>query len=364
MSRSSSPVASEKRQPPSSSRRKFTSTQMLAALGALELLFEDSLIGCPRCRNASDGPYTPKPGRVRVFEDGGLKCRKCGFWAGSPYWLLTSEGVSASQAHSILEDTARYVGSFQVNSVARPDTVSDPDVYEALVSYASISEAVRFYARFGISERVVRNSGAAMLTERPEVVQQRLVDEFSEDRVRRSGLISSRDTLLCNRQYPVIEPHHSPTGRVVGLQFRASPATERRIRAHKEGKSPYVAKFLSPVGPPEGSRPGFGLHLVADLPAGTRVAITEGFKDMLASATFGVPAIGLPGAGCDVTPEALELLRNKVAVVCFDSDAAGAAGADQVVATLVKAGVETQRCLLPEGADITDVLSAHRSSTR
>lgn len=257
----------------------------------------------------------------------------------------------------------------------------DPEVYAAVVALAGAdgrAAAAEYYGKWFIHPGAVQESGAVMVTDMP-ALQKELTSRFGIQRLRDCGLVTEdrkgRDYWLLNDEYPVIEPHWTPKGNLVGMQFRPSYAQLERVRAHlrwvaaKEAgdtsvpEAKYVPKFLSLAGVnPEESLVGCGLHRLAQLPPGTTVVIVEGFKDLLAARTMGQEAYGMPGTSAKIPDRVLNLLRRFRVIVALDGDEAGRAGRDKIIEYLHEAGITAAPASMPEGMDVADILAAKQAA--
>jgi hypothetical protein len=327
---------------------------------------------CPECGTA-------KKGKVALRNDKGYwKCHKCDAW-GSPIKLLESHGYTFPDA------VAALLGRPVSNTVRLPDklvlpvasnafrSTVDHEVYAAIHKAGTFTGAARYYATWHISPAAVRAAGAVRI-EDAKATQRQLTDRFGRARLVAAGVIKPAeetdggvDVWLFNDQYPVVEPHRLPDGRIAGMQFRPNETQLARIDAHKRGEGKYVPKFLSLRGAGPDGLIGCGLDLLAgdslDTPAAKVVYLVEGFKDLLAVLTMGGNAYALPGAAANIPPVALDVLRRHRLVVALDADDAGDAGAKRVVALLGDAGISdvTVKTDLPAGMDACDVLVARHA---
>lgn len=267
-------------------------------------------------------------------------------------------------------------------SESKTSTV-DSEVYQALLTYSlkegGFEAAAAHYGRWAISSDAVRKARIVMLTA-PAKVQRLMLRDFGRERLLKAGLITEsmtgRVNWMVNRQYPVIEPHISPDGKIVGLQFRASEEQEKKIAAHKkysadveagkaseDDKVKFVPKFLSLAGvSPEKSLVGGGLDVAAGLPAGSKVLLVEGIKDMMAAWTMGHNAVALPGVSAKLSPALLQTIRPLHKIIALDGDDAGQEAVKTVGHLLQEDGqTNVSRMVLPEGQDVTDVLMSRQN---
>lgn len=285
------------------------------------------------------------------------------------------------------------------------EAVLDTEVYSAVLAAGSVEAAQEYYGRWHIAPDVVEGMGAVMITDVDGVLDS-LIDLFGIERLVNCGLFKDRSAAgkdpwpMLNRDYPVVEPHLTPSGRPLALQFRPSYRQERKIAAHKASrrkidaalaadgwtpeklaeldsakvseleaatgvpKANYVPKFLSLVGAQKGLV-GCNLPQVADSPNGVVVYVVEGFKDGAAGRTMGAVTYAMPGVGAMPPPKVCEFFRKKDAtlVLSLDGDDAGAAGQERLEEYLASQGVSFRHrsTPLPDGMDVTDVLVARHA---
>ena len=321
---------------------------------------------CPECGRSGRG-------KVRIFpEVGAWHCFSsnwCNSGNGRAIDLLVNDGWPFADAVAALLGrphghtvTAKKLSVVDAGGFA---AAVDSDVYERVISLGSEEAAIEFYARWHISADAVRELGTSMIVDIKKM-KATLLNEFSLDRLAQCGLVrpsdeSRREYWTVNEHYPVLEPHRSPDGRVVGLQARASVQREARYRKHLDyskarraaeeagetfrapnADERYVGKFSSLRGGQPGLHlVGAGLPRLATLPVGSTVFIVEGVKDLLAMRSLkgGFEAYALPGVGVTPPPEAMNLLRKFNLRIAFDADAGGDVGAKKLAEHLARAGV-------------------------
>jgi hypothetical protein len=370
--------------------------------------------------HGANGPVCPfcgqdKKGKVKLHDDG-WKCftdqRHDPRANGSLYCdsidLLRDAGYSFRDAVSILLD--RPVGDTSLakraSTAADPSTlrtaefraVVDSEVYAAIMlsPYVSLEAAQAFYGTWHIAEKAVEEAGARYITD-ADALHAALTEQFGIERLVLAGVIAPKDPdlpaeggyFLLNKNYPVLEPHVSPLGVVVGMQFRASPLVAKRIKAYPALKDSYDAqlaawvdsgkdaahfaqkppryepKFLSLRGAGPDSLVGCGLYRISRLSSPTQIYVVEGFKDLLATRTMGREAYAIPGVSGLPPQRVMEYLKKKKHVlrVCMDADDAGRAGAQAMLALAKTHGISADiKEGIPEGMDVTDVLVQRRAA--
>jgi hypothetical protein len=344
---------------PAPLRRRFSDDdktrarhEVARAFSLAGLVTPDGRPICPSCGASERGKF-------KLFPDG-WRCHKEGK-SGDAIGLLTGAGWAFPAAMSALlgecDGTGGPTATAPLPRVeAAFHAVSDVVVYRTLVASGDGRAAGDFYARFGIDTGVVVDAGFVRLTH-PEETARYLERRFGVERLSACGLYTDMGRPLFGWRYPVIEPHHSPDGTVVGIQLRGGEQVEADVAAHKRGEGSYTPKTLSLRGAGTAHQLGIGLARLAGLRPGTVVRIVEGGKDLLAARTLGWEAYALPGAGTVPPPVALEVLARHKVQVAFDGDDAGAAGADSLSERLAASGLHVVRVKLPRGLDVTDMLS-------
>jgi hypothetical protein len=370
--------------------------------------------------HGQNGPVCPscgqdKKGKVKLHDDG-WKCftdqRHEPRASGSLYCdsidLLRDAGYSFRDAINVLLD--RPVGDTSLakraHSAPDPSTlrtpefraVVDSEVYASVMlsPHVSLEAAQSFYGTWHISEKAVEEAGARYITD-ADALHAQLTEQFGIERLVLAGIIAPKDPdkpteggyFLLNKNYPVIEPHVSPLGVVVGMQFRASHLVAKRIKAYPSAKDSYETalaawvesgkdaarfpqkapryepKFLSLRGAGPDSWVGCGLYRIGRLSSPTQIYVVEGFKDLLATRTMGREAYAIPGVSGQPPQRVMEYLKKKKHVlrICMDADDAGRSGAQTMLA-LAKAHeipVDIKEGI-PEGMDVTDVLVQRRAN--
>lgn len=264
---------------------------------------------------------------------------------------------------------------------SRPSSVVDPEVYGAILEFAGEEgrkAACEYYGRWFINPDAVLESRAATVLD-TTAMEKALIARFGMERLHACGLVvktqkTGKDYFLLNRDYPVVEPHITPAGHVVGMQFRPSDEQLKKIDAHKAWtaakergdtsvpEAKYVPKFMSLSGvDADKSLLGFGLQRLWQAPPGTIFRIVEGFKDYLAARTMGHEAFGIPGTSATLSEPVLQLLRKHRIFVALDGDPAGVEAQQKWVADLREKGVKARPLPMPEGMDVADILIARHT---
>lgn len=366
--------------------------QMARALSLEGLVTEDGRAVCPECGEAARG-------KTKVFADGAFHCYKGGHHVHNAIDLLVGRGWKFIDAVRVLNGNDAAIpeelrGRTKRTVAIAPTFNAHPDieVYEAVLAAGDVDAACEFYGRWYISEEVVRESRAVVITN-PAALARDLVANFPPERLVACGLASEEGKLYITNHYPVIEPHLLPKegSPCTAMQFRGSEATERRVaehKAYKEAKKAaqeagrtyrgpkvdYVPKFLSLRGARLEARCGFGLPRLGELaeaadaarargetPRPKKVYIVEGFKDLLAARTLGVEAYGLAGAGLLPVRAVCQIIsRVGVAAVSLDGDEEGENGRARLMEHFSAHGVTAEVKLPPPGMDMCDVLVAKR----
>lgn len=260
-------------------------------------------------------------------------------------------------------------------SDARPTSVVDPEVYAEVLEFSGSEgrkAAADYYGFWHIAPEAVAESRASRVLDCKKL-EQHLVSTFGMDRLKNCGLVvetkSKKDYFLLNSDYPVIEPHLSPAGKVLGMQFRPSERQREKIEAHNRyaaakergdhtvPEAKYVPKFLSLSGiDPQGSLVGFGLPRLWYLQPGSYVRIVEGFKDYLAARTLGHDAYAMAGTSAARSDRVLEVLKRFRVLVAMDGDEAGRAAQEDLVDYYRDHGVHAAPMPMPDGMDVADIL--------
>lgn len=355
---------------------------------------------CPACAR-------PEPKKTKIFDDGGLKCHKCGFGAADAFGALYKVGgYSFGEAKAILmgrdpKTGGRTVDLEKLRTVPEldpePETVVDSEVLAATKAHGNLRAGQLFWGRFHISPDIVRWFGSVRITKPYRELVKALVSDFGEDRLVAAGIAKQTERGLWTifgpprgghnlpPEYPVLQFYLNPeTGQPVGLEVRGSERVESRVRAHEEWKKreqaweasgrqgpgpgkkvDWVRKTTNLIGNAPGSRPGFGLWHVAQLSGERVVWLVEGHKDCLAAWSMGQPAIGLAGVSAEISDDLISSLRGHRAKIAFDADEAGEAGAVHLRETLLRHEITVieKPLVLPPGKDITDLLVARHQES-
>lgn len=367
--------------------RELAKTKIAEAF-ALAGFVEGSDFVCPTCRKVHKSRGTMK---VRPT---GWYCYSAGEGGDSISLLQEHLGMSFPEAvNTLLGRQANTDGGeprkpkrkIRLPSLepARATSIVDPEVYLAALTFSGEEgrkAAAEYYGQWHIAPGPVRESGAVLVPNMP-ALHAAMVERFGMDRLKKCGLVTTtrkgRDFWLLNDEYPVIEPHWTPSGKLVGMQFRPSYAQLEKVKAHARWaaakasgdttsvpEAKYVPKFLSLAGVnPEESLIGCGLYRLARLPEGSTVVIVEGFKDLLAARTMGQEAYGIPGTASALPDRVLALLRRHNVLVALDGDEAGRAAVEKLLERLHEAGIRAQAALMPDGMDVADIL-ARKAATR
>lgn len=353
---------------------------------------------CPQCAR-------PEPKKTKIFDDGGVKCHKCGFGAADAYGILYKVGgFTFHEATDILEGKdpktkERKIDPERLRQAPElepePETVVDSEVLAAIKQHGSLRAGQIFWGRFHIDPAIVRWFGSVRIVKPYRQLVAALVSDFGEERLINAGIAKQTEKGLWTvfgppreggdlpPDYPILQYYLNPeTGQPVGLEVRGSERVEARVRAHeewkkrekawlesgKQGPGPgkkvhWVRKTTNLIGNAPGSRPGFGLWHVAQLTGERVIWLVEGHKDCLAAWSMGQPAIGLAGVSAEVSDALIEVLRGHRAKIAFDADEAGEAGADNLRQTLLRHEISVldEPLKLPQGMDITDwLVSRHQ----
>lgn len=366
-------------------------------------LHRDATLVCPECG-------ADKPKKVlfkRSAKSGQLywKCYPCGAHSDAiellkkhqqmdfPTAVNTLLGRTNAPAVTVVIPAEDVVQTFEA--------VVDVEIYDAIVEAGSVEAAQKYWATWHINPDVVADSGSRMITD-AKALHQMLVNRFGMERLIQAGVVTVTDGntpyFLVNDDYPVIEVHESPTGHVVGMQFRPSPRQRVKVEAHKAWKrrwsraatpgqsandawsaayaldpanagekAPYVTPFLSLKGAGPDSLVGCGTLRLHTLPKGKTVFVVEGFKDLLAARSMGVEAYAIPGTGNMPPVKVCTLLRRHKVMITLDGDAAGEKGRAALLAYFQANGVNA--IVKPDiraGMDVADILVerfAHKGCT-
>lgn len=322
------------------------------------------------------------------------KCQKCKA-RGDAIELLQRTGMNFPDAIRALMSPDAQPKAVVLKVAPSFAATVDNEVYRRVVTSGSLDRAVEYYATWHISPDAVRQAGGRYLEDAAKL-QHDLLAEFGKQRLIACGVMTvgedGRDYFLFNDNYPMVEPHLDPSGRVVGMQFRPSFARRDLVKAHKEFKRKwsgvvdpatglalepsqawekaaaenpdaagprvrYVTPFLSLKGAGPSSLVGCGLHTLSKAQPGQTVYVVEGFKDLLAASTMGAYAYAIPGTGVMPPDEACEVLKRHRVLVTLDGDEAGAKGRAAVLEHLLGKGIQASaKEDMPLGMDVTDLL--------
>lgn len=333
---------------------------------------------CPACQRVHS-----KKGTLSIRDRGTWKCFSSDFGGDSISLIQETFGYTFPQAVNALlgrpvdgeEPPKPKVRDLPPIQESRPTSEVDPEVYGAVLAFAGEegrAAAADYYGFWHISPEAVHESGAAMILD-TRAMEKALIDRFGMERLHNCGLVvktqKGKDYFLLNRDYPVIEPHITPAGRVVGMQFRPSVEQRKKVEAHKRWTAAkergdtsvpevkYVPKFMSLSGiDANESLVGFGLRRLWDAPPGTIFRVVEGFKDYLAARTMGHEAFGVPGTSAVLSDNVIQLLKRHRIAVAFDGDDAGTAARKKWVDDLRGHGVAARPLPMPPGHDVADIL--------
>jgi len=371
--------------------------EILRAFALLGLVSKEGTLVCPVC-----GTSKRKKVEVKTSTSSGKHywtCHKCPeSWGGSAIDLLKEHGgrTFVQAIEELLGISESGKGKLTLPKIEISDAFAatvDVEVYDAVRDAGSVEKAQQYYARWHISPESVREAGSTLI-EDPDALQKKLIETFGLPRLFACGLVTEdknkNPVFLFNRDYPVVEVHQAPSGHVVGMQFRPSPARMQLVQAHKawkkrwsgltdaDGKeieadeawrkayekdqtvgrkAGYVTPFLSLKGGTPDHLVGCGLKRLIEIPRQSTVYIVEGFKDLLAARTIGVEAYAIPGTGVMPPERSIEILKLHQIIVMLDGDAAGAAGRDHLVSYLVDRGVNAKPIdEIRENMDVADIL--------
>ena len=361
-------------------------------------LITDGRISCPNCGNN-------KKGKIKV---------KSSANSGDPYWhcfpcdahgdaieLLTKymnisfiDAVNILLDRDVIEGLNTVTPDYKINIEPAFQAIVDFEVYNNLIMKGSQKLAYEYYSQWHISPQAVKEAGSVVI-EDAKVAQNFLLNKFGRERLLKSGILTvdknGADFFLFSEDYNVIEPHLSPEGDVVGMQFRPSPKQSKKVQAHKKWKKrwsnqflpngellepseawelaykknkdlageriPYVTPFLSLKGATDKSLVGCGLWRISKLQNKSKIYIVEGFKDLLAARTLGVEAYAIPGVGVMPPKLALDQLKNHQIIVMLDGDKAGERGRESLMSYFkdhkINALISPN---IREGMDVADIL--------
>lgn len=369
--------------PRSAGRRQiFTDSEIEEAKTNIQLAFSlaglvaGSHLVCPSCGKTG-------PNRVKLYADGGWHCFSsnwCHSSGNRAVAVLTDSGWGFRDAVSALLGRRH---SKPRNAPERPKPVDvavssfkaavDTEVYEALWEMSDADAAAEYYGRWHVSSEAVAEARCAVVPDFADA-SAKLLSRFGRDRLVSCGLLSPgepprKDYWVVNQDYPVLEPHLSADGRIVGLQARPSYERARLVAAHKayvrerneaeasgrEMRDPtYAEKYRPPFSSLRGGTAdhlvGIGVPRLAALDHGSAVYLAEGAKDAMAGWTMGIDAYGVPGASVRIPRSVLAVLRRMDVRVAFDGDSGGDEGAERLLGQLAAAGIVPLR-IEPAGVE-------------
>lgn len=333
---------------------------------------------CPACQRVHS-----KKGTLSVRDRGTWKCFSSDNGGDAISLVQETFGYTFPQAVNALlgrpvdgaEPPKPKVRNLPPVEEARPTSEIDSEVYSAVLQFSGqdgVEAAAQYYGYWHISPEAVYESGACMVLD-TRALEAALTERFGMERLHKCGLVvktpKGKDYFLVNRDYPVIEPHITPAGRVVGMQFRPSEKQREKVEAHKKWaaakergdtsvpEAKYVPKFMSLSGiDADESLVGFGLRRLWEAPPATVFRVVEGFKDYLAARTMGHEAFGIPGTSAVLSDNVVNLLKRHRIAVALDGDEAGEAARERWVALLREKGVATRPLPMPPGYDVADIL--------
>jgi len=279
-------------------------------------LIEGSELVCPTCHTSSR-----KKVQIKSSKGGGTywKCHKCPeAWGSSAIELVMAYGPVSRFPDAVgllLGEEIKGPDGKPLKRTTRPAiTVTqsftatvDWTLYDQLVDAGSLEAAQAYYSQWHIAPEAVAEAGSTMLLD-AKAVQTALTVEHGMQVLKDAGLVTidknGNDVFLFSDDYPVIEPHRTPSGHVVGLQFRPSVERMVKVQAHKTWKrawsgqtnadgteiepteawrrayendetvgrkAPYVTPFLSLRGAGTDHLVGCGLPRLVSIPQGSTV---------------------------------------------------------------------------------------------
>jgi len=375
--------------------KKQASSQILLSFSILSLVNDNGIV-CPEC-----GTDNQKKILIKTSSQTGnqyWKCYKCSA-TGDAIELLTKYGnYSFQEAIKTLlgkSESKTPIKKVKVVQI-QPAFIAkvDVEIYNDILSCGSIEGSIEYYGQWHIDPSSVLEAGSTTIVEIKKT-HEYLLKKYGRDRLFDAGVImldkNGNDFFLFNNEYNVIEPHRTPSGDVVGLQFRPSFNHLQKVSAHKSwkrkwsnisdddgsildpsdawervnsvsaeasgSKVPYVAPFLSLKGATTDSLIGCGLYRVASLKTGSKVYIVEGFKDLLAARTMGIEAYAIPGTGVMPPDKVCTILSKYEVLVLLDGDKAGDKGRENLISYLTTKGVDAKLApKLKNNYDVTDYL--------
>jgi len=359
-------------------------------------LIVDGKAICPLCGENRKGKFVLKEDNTNPY----WKCYHCSNY-GDVFKAMESMGIKFSDALNILlgksstfDITALEIKIANIEIKETFTAKVDFEVYDYILSKGDLATAQEYYGQWHISPAVVEMQKARYLLE-PMKLENELLVKFSRERLLEAGVLmldkNNKDMFLFSTNYPVIEPHLSPNGHVVGMQFRPSFKQLLKVSNHKKFKKiwgslvdadgnkidakdawkkaylenadlageyvPYVPPFMSIRGAGPDSLVGCGLSEIKKLDPGSKIYIVEGFKDLLASNTMSTNAYAIPGTGVMPSKKVCNLLKNFKVIIMLDGDEAGSKGRSNLKSHLIENGVEASVLKnIRENMDVADLL--------
>ncbi len=167
---------------------------------------------------------------------------------------------------------------------------------------------------------------------------------FSQDELRRSGLISKKGNLLCARGAILIP--FVTDGAVVNIEFRPHDPS------HADTKSWFLSGIPTPV--------AYNINLLDSIDT---VVLCEGAIDTLSALDVDVPAIGLRSTSGDHSA-LVERLAGKSVAIALDADKAGTAKRIRLIESFNRVGIPHTIVPIPDGKDLNDLLIEDRDAMR
>ena len=351
---------------------------------------------CPVCGENRKGKFVLREDNPNPY----WKCHPCGIY-GDVFKAMSEVGIKFSDAMAILLGRST---DFDINAIeAKISKIEitesfiakvDFEIYDFILENSNSDKAVEYYAQWHISKEAVMNQRAGYILDAKKL-ELLLLEKFGRERLYDAGVLmkdkNQKDMFLFSSNYPVIEPHLSPNGHVVGMQFRPSFKYLEKVNNHKKFKRvwggqvdnlgneikakdawkkaylenpelagefvPYVPPFMSIRGAGPDSLVGCGLAEIKKLPHGSKVYIVEGYKDLLASNTMNVNAYAIPGTGVMPSSKVCKLLQHYKIYIMLDGDEAGSKGRTNLKSHLIESGVSATIVKnIRENLDVTDIL--------
>jgi 5S rRNA maturation endonuclease (ribonuclease M5) len=347
-------------------------------------LIVDGKAICPLCGENRKGKFILKEENVNPY----WKCYHCSNY-GDVFKAMEAMGIKFSDAIAILigKSSEFDIASLEIKianiEIKESFTAKvDFEIYDYILEKADLVKAQEYYGQWHISPDVVEKQKARYILDAKKLENELLV-KFGRERLLEAGVLmvdkNSKDLFLFSSNYPVIEPHLSPSGHVVGMQFRPSFKYLIKVSNHKKFKKlwggqfdaqgnkieakeawkkaylenpelageyiPYIPPFMSIRGAGPDSLVGCGLSEIKRLTEGGKIYIVEGFKDLLASNTMKTNAYAIPGTGVMPSKKVCSLLKNYKVIIMLDGDEAGSKGRTNLKSHLIENGVDVKRLI-------------------